>query len=436
MSDLDRFVEFLRSAAAGYNAPPPTPREEIWARVDEAIGMGGAVGMDGAIEMSDDDREEQPDRFVEFLRRTAAGYNAPPPTPRDEMWNVIHSTLEGANEIAPDETAPEGTAPDETISNETVLAGSSSSFVGDAVDPLSTAAADYHAPPDAPREEMWRRIEAAWDMRRSAGPGAREAGLEALPPTPLTDVVEPESSGSERRRSATPWITGIAIAASLVIGIAIGRRSADELVRDPDAATVAQIEPGQTDPDAPTPGALASTQGPDGGGPAVGDSDAGGERLETAVDPATRLVATPVQPAPGETRSGAPGEVGDPVVSPGARRAAVLRYATTEHFGQAEALLTSFRTGGEADDLETSAWARRLLGETRLLMDMPGDRDPRRMELLQELELVLAQIVGLGSDTPAGERALVADGLEQQGTLPRLRAFVPAGSAPDLRVGT
>lgn len=33
MSD-DKFEDFLKRAAQGYNAPPPTPREEIWAAID------------------------------------------------------------------------------------------------------------------------------------------------------------------------------------------------------------------------------------------------------------------------------------------------------------------------------------------------------------------------------------------------------------------
>ncbi|HEU4643175.1 MAG TPA: hypothetical protein VFS44_12035 [Gemmatimonadaceae bacterium] len=34
MSDDDRFDEFLRNAARDYNAPPPTPRDAMWARID------------------------------------------------------------------------------------------------------------------------------------------------------------------------------------------------------------------------------------------------------------------------------------------------------------------------------------------------------------------------------------------------------------------
>lgn len=32
----DRFEEFLREEAQGYRTPPPTPREEIWARIETA----------------------------------------------------------------------------------------------------------------------------------------------------------------------------------------------------------------------------------------------------------------------------------------------------------------------------------------------------------------------------------------------------------------
>lgn len=34
MSDDDRFDDFLRNVARDYNAPPPTPRDAMWARID------------------------------------------------------------------------------------------------------------------------------------------------------------------------------------------------------------------------------------------------------------------------------------------------------------------------------------------------------------------------------------------------------------------
>ncbi|MBA3466591.1 MAG: hypothetical protein H0T21_04215, partial [Gemmatimonadaceae bacterium] len=37
----DRFEEFLKTAAQGYNAPPPrTPRDEMWAEVQSARAAG------------------------------------------------------------------------------------------------------------------------------------------------------------------------------------------------------------------------------------------------------------------------------------------------------------------------------------------------------------------------------------------------------------
>ena len=59
---------------------------------------------------------------------------------------------------------------------------------------LKNAAQDYHAPPPVPRAEMWERIQAA---RRGTAV------------TPL------------RRRN--PWMVPLAVAATLLLGIAIGR---------------------------------------------------------------------------------------------------------------------------------------------------------------------------------------------------------------------
>jgi hypothetical protein len=74
-----------------------------------------------------------------------------------------------------------------------------------------------------------------------------------------------------------------------------------------------------------------------------------------------------------------------------------------------------------------SRWARSLLADTRLLLDWPVERDPRMTVLLQELELLLAQIAQLGGAVPDGERSLIIEDLETNNVLPRLRSAIPAG---------
>ena len=91
MRDFDRFAEFLQREAAGYNEPPETPGEAMWAGVEVRLrGAGGQAG-DG-------------DRPATGAGVLGAGlprdgrpsvapfdYNRPPPAPRDEMWARIES---------------------------------------------------------------------------------------------------------------------------------------------------------------------------------------------------------------------------------------------------------------------------------------------------------------------------------------------------------
>jgi hypothetical protein len=186
---------------------------------------------------------------------------------------------------------------------------------------LLDAARAHNVPPIAPREEMWARIEAA---RRQDGKKA-------------TRML------SWRKEL---WIPA-AIAATLVIGFAIGR----------------------------------TTQ--NGSGLANNDS--------TAV-PREDLYA---------------------------------KYATAQTLGQAEVLLVQYRaaTAEGTTPITSPAEARRLLLATRLLLDAPSITDPQLRILLEDLELILAQI----AEDPEyqEDRALITEGLDRGGVLPRLRAVMP-----------
>jgi hypothetical protein len=197
---------------------------------------------------------------------------------------------------------------------------------------LRAAARDYHAPPETPRDSMWRAIEAQRRADRTRGPVVRR------------------------------WIPWAAAAAALIaLGVGIGRWSA----------------PGTpAEPAAPTP--LA------GGGTA---------------------------PRVNET---------------------AYRLATVDHLGQSEAFLTLFRASVRSGRQErlASATARQLLASNRLLLDSPAARDPKIRVLLEDLELVLAELAQLSPDARPGDRELIREDLERGGMLSRLRTVVPAGATP------
>lgn len=111
--------------------------------------------------------------------------------------------------------------------------------------------------------------------------------------------------------------------------------------------------------------------------------------------------------------------------------ATAYRLATTDHLSQSEAFLTLFRASirAKGDEKLASATARQLLASNRLLLDSPAASDARTRLLLQDLELVLAEIAQLSPQPRSRDLELITQGLEQGGVLSRLRTAVPAGTS-------
>jgi hypothetical protein len=106
---------------------------------------------------------------------------------------------------------------------------------------------------------------------------------------------------------------------------------------------------------------------------------------------------------------------------------------TSRYLGQTAALLATLPAearAGQAND-QLLASAHDLLFTTRLLLDSPAASDPRIRTLLDDLELVLAQIVRLQTDDGRSELELIRMALEQRDVLPRLRTAVADISADD-----
>ena len=89
--------------------------------------------------------------------------------------------------------------------------------------------------------------------------------------------------------------------------------------------------------------------------------------------------------------------------------------------------LTDAAGRGQAPEHST-AQARDLLATTRLLLDSPQAGDPRLQALLQDLELVLAQIVRLPARAPQPDVYLIDQTLDQREVLPRLRDLLAENS--------
>lgn len=103
------------------------------------------------------------------------------------------------------------------------------------------------------------------------------------------------------------------------------------------------------------------------------------------------------------------------------------RVAMEEHLGRTVALLVTVRdenpTYGPGADV--SSWARELLATTRMLIDEPQLNDVRTRRLLQDVELVLAQIVQARGSVPETQRA-PSETMRETNLLPRVRAAATA----------
>jgi hypothetical protein len=108
---------------------------------------------------------------------------------------------------------------------------------------------------------------------------------------------------------------------------------------------------------------------------------------------------------------------------------AAYQVATAEHLSQSEAFLTLFRASVRQGGNEqlASATARQLLATNRLLLDSPAANDGKTRLLLQDLELVLAEIAQLAPQPRSRDLDLITEGLERGGVMSRLRTAVPSG---------
>ena len=107
--------------------------------------------------------------------------------------------------------------------------------------------------------------------------------------------------------------------------------------------------------------------------------------------------------------------------------------STARYLGQTAALLIALPAEARAGrtDQRFVARAAELLTTTRLLLDSPAGADPKVRALLEDVELVLAQIAHLESDRGRVEFELIVQALEQRDLLPRLTSAAAGSSEAD-----
>jgi len=275
---------------------------------------------------------------------------------------------------------------------------------------IRSAASDYNRPPATPRDEMWSAIQAA---RSAPGPrlhvaaGGTPSGYKA-----------PKRFGAQYA-----WI-GMAAAAVLLIatGIGIGRYSNGTRQVANNPAPVSTPSDPEIGAPAPAPAPAATTTTEPAPAPSSSQSPQPAQRTREQIRKDPRLqVIRPVNP---NRYASAQGNQGAPLNSN------IYQVAMVRHLADADALLSSFSLGSRdaAMNAQFAGWAKGLLSNTRLLLDSPAGDDPRRAKLLQDLELVLAQIVQLSPDARAEDRQLIEGSIQQGHVMTRLRTAIPADS--------
>ncbi len=198
---------------------------------------------------------------------------------------------------------------------------------------LRQAAKDYNAPVPPPTDAIWAAIEP--DVTQAIGGKSR-------------------SFASLRM---TTW-AGLGIAATLVIGVAVGRWTAQK----PDVAATAPVS--------------------------VAANDSASDNVRA-------------------------------------------RTVALDHLADAEVFLTGVRAdlkSGQADE-ERAERSRDLLVRTRVLLGAAPNRSPDVERLLEDLELLLAEIAALPQSRGTMDRTLLDESMRDGNLIPRIRATLPARMA-------
>jgi hypothetical protein len=198
---------------------------------------------------------------------------------------------------------------------------------------LTDATRSYRPPPDAPLDAIWSRV---------------DAELFAVKPM----------------RRAPGWRTFAgAIAATLVLGVLIGRTTATR---------------------------------------------------ELTLPPSPKQSATPAQLASNTA-------------------AAPYQRTMQEFLGSTAVLIAALPANGRpgTNDKKIAEQAQKLLGTARLLLDSPVGREQRTKDLLEDLELVLAQVARLQSQRPGEALTMINESLEERDVVPRIRTAVAGLSIGD-----
>ena len=259
---------------------------------------------------------------------------------------------------------------------------------------LRSEAPAYRTPPTPPLDAMWANIEQA----HFGTP------VQAIP-----------MHVHRVRSTAARWRLGAGIAASVLIGVGIGRATAPRMYVTGGATPTVLAA-------APVPADVERVAGIDDAGESAESARRSAAALsravvasqDRAVDAMVEALAAPLA-APILTSAGGN----------------AYEATTSRYLGQTAALLVALPAelrAGRADQRFVSQ-AGDLLSTTRLLLDSDAAANADVRRLLEDLELVLAQIARLPARRGAEELDLITQTLEDRDVVPRLRSAAAEISA-------
>src|SRR5262249_27667972 len=110
------------------------------------------------------------------------------------------------------------------------------------------------------------------------------------------------------------------------------------------------------------------------------------------------------------------------------------RLVVLRHLAGSEAMITAFRASAQRGEIDAqmAAWSRELLGTTRLLEQSPVADDPTMRRLLEDLDLVLAQIARYVTRGTVNteELDLIEESINRRGVITKLRSSLPVRLTP------
>ncbi|HEX2721831.1 MAG TPA: hypothetical protein VHM24_02870 [Gemmatimonadaceae bacterium] len=309
----------------------------------------------------------QDERFDEFIRKAADDYNRPPATPKDEMWNVIVSAQTNAMPRLHITTGGNSRSGPAERQNEAAIFAPRVAWLGWAAAAMLLLATGVGIGrwTNGSARATARNVAATQPTeQQSSTPVESPAEPVDAPKSPLDPLTVASSRPTDAPEESPAAVTGRRVRPQPK------QRSRQEILRNPQVVGSGSL---------------------------------------------TRVANNRVRPN-GTGQLAAPANM-------------TYQVATQRHLADAEALLTSFSLGSRDSrmDAQFAGWAKGLLSNTRLLLDSPAGDDPRRARLLQDLELVLAQIVQLSPDAAAQDRELIQGSIQSGQVMTRLRSAIPAG---------